>query len=121
MAARASSFASRWSRPAPWIPPRPDRVPSPDMARDILIVDDEADIRLLISGILSDEGFTTRQAGSSEAGLPALQARQPSMVILDIWLEGSRLDGMELLDEIRKHHPDVAGVMISGHGKLANA
>ena len=77
------------------------------MARDILIVDDEADIRLLISGILSDEGFTTRQAGSSDAALAALKARQPSLVILDIWLEGSRMDGMELLDEIRKHHPSV--------------
>src|SRR6201994_802110 len=91
------------------------------MARDILIVDDEADIRLLISGILSDEGFTTRQAGSSDAALAALKARQPSLVILDIWLEGSRLDGMELLDEIRKHHPSVPVVMISGHGNIETA
>jgi two-component system, NtrC family, nitrogen regulation response regulator NtrX len=91
------------------------------MARDILIVDDEADIRLLISGILSDEGFTTRQAGSSDAALAALKARQPSLVILDIWLEGSRLDGMELLDEIRKHHPVVPVVMISGHGNIETA
>src|ERR1700722_15991490 len=121
MAARASSFVFRWSRPAPWIPPRPDRVPSPDMARDILIVDDEADIRLLISGILSDEGFTTRQAGSSDVAWAALKARQPSLVILDIWLEGSRLDGMELLDEIRKHHPVVPVVMISGHGNIETA
>src|SRR6201993_869558 len=91
------------------------------MARDILIVDDEADIRLLIGGILSDEGFTTRQAGSSDAALAALKARQPSMVILDIWLEGSRLDGMELLDEIRKHHPAIPVVMISGHGNIETA
>jgi two-component system nitrogen regulation response regulator NtrX len=91
------------------------------MARDILIVDDEADIRLLISGILSDEGFSTRQAGSSDAALAALRARQPSLVILDIWLEGSRLDGMELLDEIRKHHPSVPVVMISGHGNIETA
>jgi two-component system nitrogen regulation response regulator NtrX len=91
------------------------------MARDILIVDDESDIRLLISGILNDEGFSTRQAGSSDAALLALKARQPSMVILDIWLEGSRLDGMELLDEIRKHHPDVPVVMISGHGNIETA
>jgi two-component system nitrogen regulation response regulator NtrX len=91
------------------------------MARDILIVDDEADIRLLISGILNDEGFTTRQAGSSDAALTALKARQPSMVVLDIWLEGSRLDGMELLAEIRKHHPAVPVVMISGHGNIEMA
>ncbi len=88
---------------------------------DILIVDDESDIRLLIGGILNDEGFSTRQAGSSDAALLALKARQPSMVILDIWLEGSRLDGMELLDEIRKHHPDVPVVMISGHGNIETA
>src|ERR1700761_3141985 len=91
------------------------------MARDILIVDDETDIRLLIAGILSDEGFTTRQAGSSDAALAALKARQPSMVILDIWLEGSRLDGLELLDEIRKHHPAIPVVMISGHGNIETA
>jgi two-component system nitrogen regulation response regulator NtrX len=91
------------------------------MARDILIVDDEADIRLLISGILSDEGFATRQAGSSDAALAALKARQPSLVILDIWLEGSRMDGMELLDDIRKHHPSVPVVMISGHGNIETA
>ena len=91
------------------------------MARDILIVDDEADIRLLISGILNDEGYTTRQAGTSDAALNALRARQPSLVILDIWLEGSRLDGMELLDEIRKHHPSVPVVMISGHGNIETA
>jgi len=91
------------------------------MARDILIVDDEADIRLLIGGILGDEGFTTRQAGTSDAALAALQARQPSLVILDIWLEGSRLDGMELLGEIHKHHPSVPVVMISGHGNIEMA
>jgi two-component system nitrogen regulation response regulator NtrX len=91
------------------------------MARDILIVDDEADIRLLIGGILSDEGYTTRQAGSSDAALAALRARQPSMVVLDIWLEGSGMDGMELLDEIRKHHPSVPVVMISGHGNIETA
>jgi two-component system nitrogen regulation response regulator NtrX len=91
------------------------------MARDILIVDDEADIRLLISGILRDEGFATREAGSSDGALAALRARQPSMVVLDIWLEGSRLDGMELLEEIRRHHPSVPVVMISGHGNIETA
>ena len=91
------------------------------MARDILIVDDEADIRLLIGGILNDEGFTTRDAGNSDAALAALRARQPSLVVLDIWLEGSRLDGMQLLDEIHKHHPSVPVVMISGHGNIETA
>ena len=88
------------------------------MAREILIVDDEADIRLLIGGILGDEGYATRQAGTSDAALTALRARQPSMVLLDIWLEGSRVDGMELFDEIRKHHPSVPVVMMSGHGNI---
>jgi two-component system nitrogen regulation response regulator NtrX len=91
------------------------------MARDILIVDDEADIRLLIGGILQDEGFVTRQAATSEAALTALRARQPALVILDVWLEGSRMDGLELLDQIQKHHPTVPVVMISGHGTIETA
>src|ERR1700676_3528248 len=65
--------------------------------------------------------ITSMAAGSSDAALAALRARQPSMVILDIWLEGSRLDGMELLDEIRRHHPSVPVVMISGHGNIETA
>ncbi|MBX6320201.1 MAG: sigma-54-dependent Fis family transcriptional regulator [Rhodospirillaceae bacterium] len=91
------------------------------MAGDILIVDDEADIRLLIAGILRDEGYETREAADSTAALAALRARRPSLVVLDIWLQGSALDGMELLDAIRRDHPSVPVVMISGHGTIETA
>ena len=91
------------------------------MADDILIVDDEDDIRLLISGVLEDEGYETRQAADSESALEEISARRPSLVILDIWLEGSRADGMELLHIIRREHPGVPVVMISGHGSIETA
>ncbi|MEI6987086.1 MAG: sigma-54 dependent transcriptional regulator, partial [Rhodospirillaceae bacterium] len=91
------------------------------MAHDILIVDDEADIRMLIAGILNDEGMKTREAGNSDQALAQLKARRPSLVVLDIWLQGSRLDGLELLPELRKDHPDLPIVMISGHGTIETA
>ena len=91
------------------------------MAHDILIVDDEADIRMLIAGILSDEGMKTREAANADQALAQLKARRPSLVILDIWLQGSRLDGLELIGEIRKDHPDLPVVMISGHGTIETA
>lgn len=91
------------------------------MASDILIVDDEADIRELISGILEDEGYATRLAKDSDEALAAVQERRPSMVILDIWLQGSRLDGLEVLVNIKKHHPDLPVVIISGHGNIETA
>ena len=91
------------------------------MAHDILIVDDEADIRMLIAGILSDEGMKTREAANADQALAQLKARRPSLVILDIWLQGSRLDGLELITEIRKDHPDLPVVMISGHGTIETA
>ncbi len=91
------------------------------MADDILIVDDEDDIRLLISGVLEDEGYETREAKDSESALEQIAARRPNLVILDIWLEGSRLDGMELLHIIRREHPGVPLVMISGHGSIETA
>ncbi len=75
------------------------------MAHEILVVDDEDDIRLLIAGILEDEGYETRDASTTEDALEKIGARRPSLVILDIWLEGSRLDGMELLHVIRREHP----------------
>ena len=77
------------------------------MASDILVVDDEADIRELIAGILEDEGHGTRLAKDSDETLKAVEERRPSMVILDIWLQGSRLDGLDLLEEIKKAHPDL--------------
>ena len=71
------------------------------MARDILIVDDEADIRLLIAGILGDEGYQTREAAESDTALELLRQRQPSLIILDIWLQNSTLDGMALLNVVK--------------------
>lgn len=91
------------------------------MARDILIVDDEADIRMLISGVLHDEGFATREAGDSNGALAALATRRPSLVILDIWLHNSHLDGLELLRAVKHEHPSVPIVMISGHGTIETA
>lgn len=86
------------------------------MAAEILIVDDEADIRMLIGGILADEGYETREAGDSTATLEAIAKRRPSLVILDIWLQGSELDGLQLLAVIKRDHPTLPVVMISGHG-----
>lgn len=91
------------------------------MAHDILIVDDEADIRMLISGILNDEGMKTREAADADQALAAMAARRPSLVILDIWLQGSRLDGLQILDELKRDHADVPVVMISGHGNIETA
>src|SRR5438132_14418244 len=86
------------------------------MAADILIVDDEADIRELVAGILQDEGYITRTARDSDEALNAVASRRPNLVFLDIWLQGSRLDGLQLLDGIKQQHPDLPVVMISGHG-----
>ncbi|TPW31346.1 nitrogen assimilation response regulator NtrX [Pararhizobium mangrovi] len=91
------------------------------MASDILVVDDEADIRDIVSGILSDEGHETRVAGDSDSALKAISERVPNLVLLDIWLQGSRLDGLALLDEIKNRHPELPVVMISGHGTIETA
>ncbi len=91
------------------------------MASDILVIDDEADIRELVAGILSDEGHETRTAGDADAALTAISERLPNLVFLDVWLQGSRLDGLELLDEIKHRHPDLPVVMISGHGNIETA
>src|SRR5271167_3593474 len=91
------------------------------MAHDILIVDDEADIRLLIAGILRDEGYHTREAANSNGTLEAIRARRPTLVILDIWLQGSTLDGLETLAVIKREHPGLPVVMISGHGNIETA
>jgi two-component system, NtrC family, nitrogen regulation response regulator NtrX len=91
------------------------------MAADILIVDDEADIRELVSGILEDEGHSTRLARDADEGLKAIEERRPHLVILDIWLQGSRLDGLEMLSAIKKQHPDLPVVIISGHGNIETA
>ncbi|WP_374653020.1 sigma-54-dependent transcriptional regulator [Dongia sp.] len=91
------------------------------MARDILIVDDEADIRLLISGILGDEGFQAREAGDSDAALVQLRSRRPNLIILDIWLNNSTLDGMGLLEILKGEFSEVPVIMISGHGNIETA
>jgi two-component system, NtrC family, nitrogen regulation response regulator NtrX len=88
---------------------------------DILIVDDEADIRELVAGILQDEGYVTRTARDSDEALNAVASRRPNLVFLDIWLQGSRLDGLQLLDAIKQQHPELPVVMISGHGNIETA
>jgi two-component system, NtrC family, nitrogen regulation response regulator NtrX len=91
------------------------------MSSDILIVDDEADIREIVSGILADEGHGTRAAKNSDEALAAIGARRPTLVFLDIWLQGSRLDGMQLLKIIKEQNPMLPVVMISGHGNIETA
>jgi two-component system, NtrC family, nitrogen regulation response regulator NtrX len=91
------------------------------MAADILIIDDEADIRELVAGILQDEGYETRLAHNSDAALSEIALRKPSMIILDIWLQGSKLDGLDLLLEIKHLHPLLPVVIISGHGNIETA
>jgi two-component system nitrogen regulation response regulator NtrX len=91
------------------------------MALDILIVDDEDDIRDLIAGILEDEGYDTRQAHDADSALNEIARRRPSLVFLDIWMQGSRLDGLQLLDVFQAQHPEMPVVMISGHGNIETA
>jgi len=91
------------------------------MASEILIVDDEADIRDLVAGILQDEGYATRTARNSDEALGAIVARRPSLVFLDIWLQGSKLDGLQLLEAVKHEHTDLPVVMISGHGNIETA
>jgi two-component system nitrogen regulation response regulator NtrX len=88
------------------------------MAHDILIVDDETDIRTQIAGVLDDTGYKAREARNSTEALAAIAGRQPSLVILDVWLGESELDGIETLEVIRRDYPDQQVVMISGHGTV---
>src|ERR1700733_14807584 len=91
------------------------------MAHEILVIDDEADIRMLMCGILKDEGYETREAGSSTAARAAVRHPQPTLVVLDIWLQGSELDGLEILKITRRELPNLPVVMISGHGTIETA
>jgi len=91
------------------------------MALDVLIVDDEQDIRELVAGVLEDEGYGARTAADSDAALAAIRERRPSLVLLDVWLQGSRLDGLDLLDEIKRLDPSIPVLVISGHGNLDTA
>jgi two-component system nitrogen regulation response regulator NtrX len=91
------------------------------MGHDILIVDDERDICTLIAGILEDEGHTARRAHNSTEAIDAVRQRRPALVILDVWLQGSELDGLQLLEVIHREDPPVPVVMISGHGTIDTA
>jgi two-component system nitrogen regulation response regulator NtrX len=91
------------------------------MALDILIVDDEKDIRDLVAGVLSDEGYDCRTAGDSRAALEAVDKRRPSLVLLDVWLHGSPMDGLEVLDAIKAREPDLPVIIFSGHGNIDTA
>jgi two-component system nitrogen regulation response regulator NtrX len=91
------------------------------MALEVLVVDDEADIRELVSGVLEDEGYAVRTAADSNAALDAIEERRPSMVLLDVWLQGSRLDGLQLLQEVKRRDSTLPVLMISGHGNLDTA
>jgi two-component system, NtrC family, nitrogen regulation response regulator NtrX len=91
------------------------------MALDILVVDDELDIRELVAGVLEDEGYSAREAADSDAAMAAIADRRPSLVLLDVFLKGSRLDGLELLDEIKRRDPTLPVLVISGHGSLDTA
>ena len=91
------------------------------MALEILIVDDERDIRDLVAGVLSDEGYECRTAGDSESALAAIDERRPSLVLLDVWLHGSPMDGLEVLDAIKKREPELPVIIFSGHGNIDTA
>ncbi len=91
------------------------------MALDILIVDDERDIRELVSGVLSDEGYDCRTAGDSTSALEAIDDKRPSLVLLDVWLHGSPMDGLEVLDAIKVREPDLPVIIFSGHGNIDTA
>ena len=91
------------------------------MALDILVVDDEQDIRELVAGVLEDEGYDTRSAANSDDTLELIAQRRPSLVLLDVWLHGSKLGGLELLDEIKRRDPSLPVLVISGHGNIDTA
>jgi two-component system nitrogen regulation response regulator NtrX len=91
------------------------------IAPEVLVVDDEEDIRDLIAGILGDEGCETRVASDSDSAFAALRLRRPQLLILDIWLQGSKLDGIQILEQVKRDHPDLPVVMISGHGTIETA
>jgi two-component system nitrogen regulation response regulator NtrX len=91
------------------------------MALDILIVDDERDIRELVAGVLSDEGYDCRTAADSSSALDAVDEKRPSLVLLDVWLHGSKMDGLEVLDAIKAREPELPVIIFSGHGNIDTA
>jgi len=91
------------------------------MTSDVLIVEDEDDIRAMISGILEDEGYEVREAATSQAALDLVKTRKPNLVVLDVWLKGSEMDGIELLDALKKRYGNLPVIVISGHGTVETA
>ena len=91
------------------------------MALDILVVDDEPDIRNLVAGVLTDEGYECRTAGDSTTALALIDQRRPSVVLLDVWLHGSPMDGLEVLDAIKAREPELPVIIFSGHGNIDTA
>jgi two-component system nitrogen regulation response regulator NtrX len=91
------------------------------MSVDILVVDDEADIRDLVTGLLEDEGFSPRAAANSDGAFAAVRDRLPALVVLDVWLQNSAMDGIEILQELKKLYPELPVVIISGHGTIETA
>jgi two-component system, NtrC family, nitrogen regulation response regulator NtrX len=91
------------------------------MSLDILVVDDEADIRELVAGVLEDEGYSPRTAGDADSALAALRERRPSLLLLDVWLQGSRLDGLAILAEVKRRDPSLPVIVFSGHGNIDTA
>src|SRR6202008_123741 len=91
------------------------------MASDVLVVDDEVDIRDLVAGILEDEGYAVRTAADSDQALAAIRARKPALLVLDIWMQGGGMDGLELLDLVKELDADLPVIMISGHGNIETA
>ena len=85
---------------------------------DILIVDDEADIRDLISDLLEDEDHQARTADDADSAFAQIEAAPPDLIILDIWLQGSRMDGIEILKNVKRNNPGIPVVIISGHGNI---
>lgn len=91
------------------------------MTSDVLIVEDEDDIRAMISGILEDEGYQTRETATSQDALEAVKTRKPNLVVLDVWLKGSEMDGIELLAALKARHENLPVIVISGHGTVETA
>src|ERR1051326_6299253 len=91
------------------------------MASDVLVVDDEADIRELVAGILTDEGYAVRTANDGEQALAETRARNPALLLLDIWMPGGGIAGLELLDMFKALDTDLPVIMISGHGNIETA
>ena len=91
------------------------------MTAEVLIVDDEPDIRELIAGVLEDEGYTVRMASTAEGALKEISNRKPDLVILDVWLQGSGMDGLEMLGYLKSIDDAMPVIVISGHGSIETA